>query len=216
MKINQVEELTGITKKNIRFYEDQGLLSPKRNSENGYRDYGEEEVAILLRIRLLRKLDVPIEEIRDLFNGPSTLGDGMRRHMITLERAQRNLQSSLDFCRSLQSMEIPVRNLDAAALLQQMEEMEAGGTTFADPTPRDVRRESVAPIIAAAVVVTFVLAIIGLILWAVAMDPNGAPPWWFLAVIIGLFVSVALGAVAALNQRLKEIRKGEIEDARYY
>ena len=31
MKINQVEELVGITKKNIRFYEDEGLVSPDRN-----------------------------------------------------------------------------------------------------------------------------------------------------------------------------------------
>jgi len=37
MKINQVEELVGITKKNIRFYEEQGLLNPERNPENGYR-----------------------------------------------------------------------------------------------------------------------------------------------------------------------------------
>ena len=36
MKINQVEELVGITKKNIRFYEDQGLISPERNRDNGY------------------------------------------------------------------------------------------------------------------------------------------------------------------------------------
>lgn len=46
MKIKQVEELVGITSKNIRFYEDQGLLQPQR-TENGYRDYGLEEVEIL-------------------------------------------------------------------------------------------------------------------------------------------------------------------------
>ena len=28
MKINEVEALVGITKKNIRFYEEQGLLKP--------------------------------------------------------------------------------------------------------------------------------------------------------------------------------------------
>ena len=42
MKINEVEALAGITKKNIRFYEEQGLLNPRRNPENGYRDYGDE------------------------------------------------------------------------------------------------------------------------------------------------------------------------------
>ena len=58
MKINEVEALVGITKKNIRFYEEQGLINPRRNSENGYRDYGEEEVAVLRQIKLLRKLDL--------------------------------------------------------------------------------------------------------------------------------------------------------------
>ena len=43
-KINEIEALVGITKKNIRFYEAQGLLSPKRNAENSYRDYSEQEV----------------------------------------------------------------------------------------------------------------------------------------------------------------------------
>ena len=53
MKINQVEELVGITKKNIRFYEEQGLISPKRNLENGYRDYSLEDVDLLNKIKLL-------------------------------------------------------------------------------------------------------------------------------------------------------------------
>ena len=34
MKIKQVEELVGITRKNIRFYEEQGLLNVER-AENG-------------------------------------------------------------------------------------------------------------------------------------------------------------------------------------
>ena len=61
VKINEVEAQVGITKKNIRFYEEQGLLSPRRNSENGYRDYGEEEVKILRQIKLMRKLGVPLD-----------------------------------------------------------------------------------------------------------------------------------------------------------
>ena len=60
MKINEVEALVGITKKNIRFYEAEGLLTPRRNSENGYRDYGDEDVAVLRRIKLMRKLGLPL------------------------------------------------------------------------------------------------------------------------------------------------------------
>ena len=89
MKINEVEALVGITKKNIRFYESEGLLTPRRNSENGYRDYGQAEVEALRRIKLLRKLGVPLEEIRRMLAGTHTVGDGMRRHLVTLEREKR-------------------------------------------------------------------------------------------------------------------------------
>ena len=38
VKINQAEELAGITRKNIRFYEEHGLIKPGRNPENSYRE----------------------------------------------------------------------------------------------------------------------------------------------------------------------------------
>ena len=98
MKINEVEAAVGVTKKNIRFYEAEGLLTPRRNSENGYRDYGEEEVETLRRIKLLRKLGVPLEEIRQMQTGVHTVGDGMRRHLVTLERERQNLADAARVC----------------------------------------------------------------------------------------------------------------------
>lgn len=73
MKIKQVEELVGITKKNIRFYEEQGLLEVKR-AENGYREYGLKDVERLQQIRLLRKLSIPIEDMRQMFGGEKVCG----------------------------------------------------------------------------------------------------------------------------------------------
>lgn len=74
MKINEVEQAVGITKKNIRFYEQQGLLNPSRNASNGYRDYTDEDVNVLRQIKLLRKLGIPIEDIKKLQNNYLTLG----------------------------------------------------------------------------------------------------------------------------------------------
>ena len=59
MKIKEVEELSGMTRANIRFYEKEGLLSPQRKS-NGYRDYTEEDVETLKRIRLLRSIHISL------------------------------------------------------------------------------------------------------------------------------------------------------------
>ena len=72
MKIKEVETLTGITRKNIRFYEEQRLLSPRRNTQNGYREYGEQDIRVLRQIKLLRKLGVPIEEIHRMLLGRFT------------------------------------------------------------------------------------------------------------------------------------------------
>ena len=216
MKINEVEALAGIAKKNIRFYEEQGLLSPKRNPENGYRDYGEEEVLVLRRIRLLRKLDVPIDEIRLMLSGTHTVADGMRRHLISLERSQRNLQQAISLCQELTGQDIPISQLDTESLLSQMEAMEQSGTAFRDVAAQDIRTRYIAPVAVTAVVVTFMAALSGLLLWAFSVSPENAPPIWFVLVLVGFFAAVGVGCIAALTQRIQEIRKGEIDDAKKY
>lgn len=216
MKINEVEALSGIPKKNIRFYEEQGLLCPRRNPENGYRDYGDEDVELLRRIRLLRKLDVPIDEIRLMFSGSHTLGDGMRRHLICLERQQRNLQQSMELCQELSRQDIPVSELDCQALLERMEALEHSGTRFRDVTGNDIRKRYIAPVTVTALVVTVMAALTWLILWAISLAPEDAPPMWFVAVVLLIFAAIGFGSVLALMQRIQEIRKGEIDDARKY
>lgn len=48
MKINEIEKLLGLSKANIRYYENEGLINPSR-TENGYRNYNEVDVALLKR-----------------------------------------------------------------------------------------------------------------------------------------------------------------------
>ena len=43
MTIKEVEERTGLTRSNIRFYEKEKLIEPSRNDKNGYRDYSEKD-----------------------------------------------------------------------------------------------------------------------------------------------------------------------------
>lgn len=60
MKIKEVENIIGITKANIRYYEKEGLLEPVRNEENNYREYSAEDVECLKRIKTLRLLGISI------------------------------------------------------------------------------------------------------------------------------------------------------------
>ena len=154
MKINEVEQLVGISKRNIRFYEKEGLLSPGRNADNGYRDYGEEDVETLRKIKLLRKLDVPLEEIRRMQQGELTLADGLLRHVIQLERAQKNLGTMRSLCQELARTDEQLPNLDAGRWLAEMERMEQEeGTQFVNIRKKDTRKRYVGPVVAAAVFV---------------------------------------------------------------
>lgn len=216
VRINEVEALTGITKKNIRFYEEQGLLHPKRNAENGYRDYDVEEVEILCRIRLLRKLGIPIDEIRQMFSGTHTVGDSMRRHIITLEREKRNLEQSMELCRELQNQEIPITALPTKEILERMENMEKSGTSFRNDYEKDVRQRYIAPTVITVLTLVLMSLLGGLFVWAYRVSPENSPPMWVLWLILAVFAAVGVGTVLALMQRIREIRKGEIDDAKYY
>ena len=216
MKINEVEALVGITKKNIRFYEEKGLLSPGRNSENGYRDYGESEVAALRQIKLMRKLGVPIEEIRRMQEGTQTVGDGMRRHLVTLERERRNLEESMRLCELLKERTEPLRELDAAGVLAEMEKLEQAGASFQNKQKQDVRIRYVAPIVVTAVLVALMAAMTGVMLWGYFMDPGDAPPLAITLVMAAVPLLVIAGVLYALVQRIREIGNGEIDDAKVY
>ena len=214
MKINEVEAQVGITKKNIRFYEEQGLLSPRRNSENGYRDYGEAEVAILRQIKLMRKLGVPLEEIRRMQAG-GTVADGMRRHLVTLERERQNIDEAVRLCGLLKEREVPLEELDAESVLEEMAELERAGATFQNKQRQDVRIRYVAPVAAALVMVALMSGVAAVMLWAFWAAPTGAP----LAVVLALEavpLLIICGVLYALFQRIREIGRGESDDAKQY
>lgn len=216
MKINEVEALVGITRKNIRFYESEGLLAPRRNSENGYRDYGDGEVKVLLQIKLLRKLGVPLEEIRRMQSGIHTVGDGMRRHLVSLERDRDNLDQAIRLCAGLTDRQERLGDLDAGSILKEMETMEQSGATFQNKQRQDVRIRYVAPVVITVLMLLLMGGIAGLILWLTALSAGEAPPAFMLAVFALVPLVISGGVVLALVQRIQEIGKGEIDDAKNY
>ncbi len=217
MKINEVEAQVGITKKNIRFYEEQGLIAPRRNSENGYREYGPREVEQLRQVKLMRKLGVPLEEIRNMQSGAHTVGDGMRRHLVTLEREQKNLEQAIRLCRSLSDREERLEHLDAAVLLEQMDRLEREGATFFNMQLGDTKRlRYIAPAVVTVLTVVLMAGLMALMLWGYATDVEEAPPLPLMVLLVALPGVVILGILLALIQRIREIEKGEVDDAKQY
>ena len=216
MKINEVEQLVGITKGNIRFYEKEGLLTPGRNSENGYRDYSEADVVWLKKIKLLRMLDVPIEEILRLKSGVLTLEDAMGRHQIQLERRQANLAAMQGVCGQLRNSRCQLDSLNADAVLASMERQEQEGTKFMNVKRQDKMTRYISPIGAAVVILALMGGVFAFMVWGFTISPEEAPPMALIVVMAAVPIVIIIGVLVALYQRIKQIRGGEEDAAAQY
>lgn len=213
MKINEVEQSIGITKKNIRFYEQEGLLNPSRGA-NGYREYSEEDVTTLQQIKLLRRLDIPIEEIKKLQTGTLTLEDCLRRHLIVLERRSKNINAMEGFCNRLLNESFELRTLPISQLLTEMDQMEEGGTKFVNVQSKDKTRRKKDSLIAALVAIVFMVMFLLLMLWAIYTEPE--IPVILVILIVSFPLLGIVGTILALKERFSEIEGGELDEASKY
>lgn len=66
MNISRAADLAGVTPKTVRYYESIGLMPQAARRENGYRDYSDQDVAMLTFISRARGLGFPIRRIKSL------------------------------------------------------------------------------------------------------------------------------------------------------
>ena len=100
MRIQELEHLVGIERATIRFYEKEGLITPER-SENGYRNYSEDDAAELRRIKLLRELGVSLETIRNLQQGSEDFTAVMERQCRILEGRREQMERARLVCQRI-------------------------------------------------------------------------------------------------------------------
>jgi DNA-binding transcriptional MerR regulator len=79
LTIGQLARLSGLTARALRHYDRLGVLRPAEVADgNGYRLYGREQVEVARQIRVLRELEVPLDEVRRIVADPGS-EDAQRR-----------------------------------------------------------------------------------------------------------------------------------------
>lgn len=77
--VGQVAKRSGVGIETVRFYERQGLLDEPERRESGYRQYGDDDVAVLRFIRRAKQLGFTLKEIKALLalrlDGSATRSD---------------------------------------------------------------------------------------------------------------------------------------------
>ena len=217
MKINEVEAAVGVTKKNIRFYEEEGLVTPGREPGNGYRSYSQADVERLRRIKLLRKLDVPLAEIREMLEGRKTLAEGMGQQLERLNARRKDLDEAIDFCTVLEKASGNLEELDVEQTLARLAAREEQGVTFVNIERTDRKGERIrGACVGAALFVALMAFVIATMVWAFYSDPQEAPPLPLLIVLFGIPVGCIVGTLKVLLDRIEEIGKGEEDAYRNY
>ena len=119
MTIKEIEALSGMSRANIRYYETEGFLSPERR-ENGYRDYSEEDLETLKRVKLLRLLGVSLANIKAAKDGSLPLEELMTRRLAGIAGERTALSQSEAVCRELRESRVRYEDLDAQRYLDEL------------------------------------------------------------------------------------------------
>lgn len=87
-RVGELAELTGVTVRTLRHYDQSGLLQPSGRTSGGHRLYDPDNVARLYRILALRRLRFGLADIRALLDDPEwDMAAMVSRHAAETERA---------------------------------------------------------------------------------------------------------------------------------
>lgn len=121
MKIQEFSKLTGVPAKTIRYYEQIGLLPMPARAGNNYRQYSERDAERLRLVAGARRLDLSLDDIREIL----ALRD--RREApcrILLDRLERKADEIAERIHALQQMERELRALHALGLTFTTDDVE--------------------------------------------------------------------------------------------
>lgn len=99
MKTHDLEKQIGITKQTILYYEKEGLIHPSRD-HNDYRDYNEKDIQTLMIIKLLRSMNIGIDDIRLVLNQQLSFQKCLETQSLFIQQTIEDIQKvkqSIDF-----------------------------------------------------------------------------------------------------------------------
>ena len=100
MTIKELEEILGVPRATIRYYEKEGLINPERK-RNDYREYSEDDISKLKKIIIFRKHGFSIREIEDILDGSVDLSAAAQNKIEKLQEGINEMNGALAVCRQV-------------------------------------------------------------------------------------------------------------------
>lgn len=214
MFINEVEHLVGLSKKSIRYYEENGLLNPKRNSENDYRIYSKEDIKKLKTIKFLRELNVPIRDLKLLDKKEITLQECMSDRIKKIESEEANYTKIKNMCLEISKSNEEYEKIDITKYLQEVNRLNKEGFTMRE-IKTNKNKKIKGAIISSLIFSLFFIFIAGMITYFQFTETDKMP-WILYVFFIIIFIIPIISIFYNLIIRIKEINGGEEDEASKY
>lgn len=214
MNIHEVEHIVGLSKKSIRYYEENGLLSPKRNKDNDYRVYSDEDLKILKIIKFLRELGVSIKELQLLKKGNISLQECMLDRINKINSESEKYGKVKNICLELANSNETFENIKISREFEEINILNKEGFTM-----RNIKTNKTKKIIGAiipTIIFGILIIIIPVIVTYIQFTQVEKIPWIVYIFVLLFFSIPIIGLVYNLIVRIREINRGEEDEASKY
>ncbi|MDW8543522.1 MULTISPECIES: MerR family transcriptional regulator [Staphylococcus] len=117
--VSQLAELSGVSNRTLRYYDQIGLLKPARINESGYRIYEQEEVDTLQQIVFYRELEISLDEIKEIIQQPTfNRMKALENHYYNLKQQRERLD------KIIQTVKKTIANNKGEIIMQDREKFE--------------------------------------------------------------------------------------------
>ena len=169
---------------------------------------------VLKKIKLLRKIGISVEDIKSVLNDNVTLENCLEKYLDVLEKQKSNLTNMYNLTEEIINQKCELNNLKTDEWLEKMENMEKEGIDFVNISKIDIHmKKKMGAIIGGAVMIVFMLFLIGMFLWGNSVDPI---PLGLLIVLVAIPVVIIVFIIGVLIGRIREIDGGEEDEAAKY
>ena len=101
--VKEVSVLTGVSVRTLHHYDEIGLLTPAQVTDAGYRLYDDASLRRLHAILLLRQLQFPLKEIKEILDSPGfDPMDALSQQIRLLELQKQHLEDLISHARKIQ------------------------------------------------------------------------------------------------------------------
>ncbi|MFC7680597.1 MerR family transcriptional regulator [Paenibacillus sp. GCM10028914] len=134
--VQKLGQLAGISTRTLRYYDEIGILKPKRLSSSGYRIYGQAEVDRLQQILFYRELGLHLDKIKEIMTSPSfDPVVALRQHREQLLDKRRQLDLLIG------NVDKTIASAEGGSLMSDQEKFEGFKQTMIDDNEKKYGKE---------------------------------------------------------------------------